>query len=169
VTANNVAIYPQAGQVLIQQQVLTAPQASVTFAVPQNFRQLRMIIQCGSTGSYPYGEMQFNGDAVSGHYSWSWIFWNNGAQAQGNSSDDAAVSFNCGLNSGAFAVTDLTIYNYTSALNKLMVATAYDAVGNTTDTIGAGWNEAAAINTIELLPNGGNFMTGSTFTLYGVS
>jgi hypothetical protein len=155
---------------LIQSQVLTGTASSVTFsAIPQGYRDLKLIIQCSSSGSFPYGKVQFNGDAAS-HYAWSWIYWSNTAQAAGASSDTSAEVFNAGFNSGTFAATQLDIFNYASAtLTKYMTALAYDSVQNTSDSIGGAWNETAAITSIVLQPNSGNFPSGSTFTLYGIN
>ena len=165
---NLIATYPQSGaQQLIASQTLTTAQVSVTFSnIPLRYIHRRLVIQCSSTGSFPYGNIFFNGD-LGTNYNWSWIYWQNTAQAAGATADSGAAIFNCGLNSGAFAINDVMIYNYTSGQAKLMVNPAYDAQQNTTDSIGGSWSGTAAITSIELTPNGGNFLVGSTFLLYG--
>jgi hypothetical protein len=71
-----------------------------------------------------------------------------------------------------FSSTDIYIPNYTSSNNKSI---CIDSVSenNATQaytTLGGGlWSSSSAITSIQLVPNGGNFVENSTVSLYGIS
>lgn len=169
--ANSIAVYPQTGGlVLISKQVLAATTASISFNVPQNFTNLRIVTNSKSTAAgNGYLQANFNGD-VSSDYGNNYAvnFFSNSWTVAGDGTGDTSARVGAaGNNDGDGAVSDITIMNYTSAFEKMVTGNATgDSVG--VMVFGAAWRNTAAITSITLTPDSGSFLAGSTFSLYGL-
>lgn len=164
---------------LISRQVLAAPAATVTFsAIPSTYENL--VLEIMATLSDANGVdrllLTFNGDAGL-HYTWQEVF-TNGAAVTAAGAGGAVASGRCGLLPDSTGLTGgisrihipayaRTVFNKTwrgiaHAAGSLASAFQYD--------VGGLWNSTAAINSIALADGGGgNFITGSVFSLYGES
>lgn len=61
------------------------------------------------------------------------------------------------------------IFNYSqSTYFKTTISRAVDSYNGGTDYVGGTFASTEAINTIQVLPNTGNILAGSVFTIYGV-
>jgi hypothetical protein len=158
----------------IQTYTLTGTTASVTFSnIPQNYTDLKVVVNArtdrasvndimllsfnGSTASFSARYLEGNGSSA-GAYS-------DQARGFGNAAGANATS-------NTFGNTELYIPNYAGSTNK---SWSGDGVNETSATAAfsslfAGlWSSTAAITSIALTGNSSNFVSGSTFTLYGVS
>lgn len=160
---------------LISRTTLSGTAASVTFSsIPQTFQTLKIVISSrsdrvntvdgirvsfnGSTSSFTYRDLTGSGSAAS-----------SGNSATGFTGNiDGASS-----TSSTFGSMELTIPNYAGSTNKpwstdaVMENNATAAYQNLMANL---WSNTAAIASIVLTSeNSANFVSGSTFSLYGVS
>jgi len=171
------------GWTLIQHTALTSSAASVTLGsggtIPQTYKTLTLVISSRSdiTPGYPDDGifLAFNGSSSS--YS-NRVLYGNGtiAQSATNSYTTTKVYVSASNTSSSttntFASIRVDLPNYSGSTNK---ALSSDGVieNNATlaiQALNAGlWSNTAAITSIVITPNSGNFVSGSTFTLYGLS
>lgn len=163
------------GWQLIQSQSLSASAASVTFSnIPQTYKSIAVLISARRDSSSGSGAInaQFNG--VTTGYS-SRVLWGNGTTA--NSSTDTVWRIgSCGNSSdvaNTFCSSLNVIPNYAStSVNKIgyLDDSAENNATTGFETMQANlWSNTAAITSIAMTnPGGGNFVFGSTFTLYGL-
>lgn len=168
------------GYTKISETVLSGTQASVTFSsIPQTFRSLR--IETTTRGDFAAGSiawgLRFNSDA-SALYNFQQVIINGtsvtASQAQSETRGYLGeISANTATaNCASEHVT--TIHNYTGtsffkqAISLMNMVTGVGASGLHVREIGTLWRSTAAITSITLLPDSGNFVSGSTFSLYGM-
>jgi hypothetical protein len=113
--------------------------------------------------------MRFNGDSGS-NYSVTTL-WGNGTTAGSvNFSNQNQMRLNYATDpapaGGTYLIVNIQNYSntttYKTALSKIGLAS--DAV----DTVVGLWRSTSALNTIKFTAGGVNFVTGSTFTIYGI-
>jgi hypothetical protein len=158
----------------IQTYTLTSSASSVTFSnIPQNYNDLHIVVSARTDRASVQDIMllSFNGSTSS----FSSRYLEGNGSSAGVYADQARGFGNaCGANATAntFGSTELRISNYASSNSK---SWSSDGVNETNATAAfsslfAGlWSNAAAITSIALTGNSSNFVSGSTFTLYGVS
>lgn len=158
----------------IQTYALSATTASVTFSnIPQNYTDLRLVASTRTDYATTYGTVYatFNGSGTG--YTARDI---QGSGASAISYTDTKILLTSGVGASATASTfsnaELYITNYAGSSYK---STSTDSVGEHNATTAyinfdSGlWSNTAAITSLTLTPSQGNFVSGSTFTLYGVS
>ena len=149
-------------------------QASITFSnIPQTYTHLQLRIFAGTNpASDPY--VRFNGDGGT-NYS-SHLLYGTGASVgsyfNGASSNQLFwLTGNSYGTANAFGVSVLDILDYANT-NKYKTARAaygYDTNGGGQINLSSGlWMSTSAINSISFTANTGNFITNSSFALYGV-
>lgn len=162
----------------IEEKVLTASAPSVTFAVPQVFRSLRLhcLVRVDANSTDGIG-IRFNGDGGANY--------NRQRQRANNITTSAhaaagAAYMLCGAVDGSdasansYSVVIIDVMQYRSNLFKAVLASSASfgngAVANFFhDTSGGQWMSTAAISSLTLLPaTGPNFVAGCVFALYGV-
>jgi hypothetical protein len=144
--------------------------SSYTFSsIPSTYTDLILIATAGnSVGANYSGTIQFNGDTGT-NYSYTEVYTNAStaySYRSSNGSNIFCIRTNATLTA---APAIIQIQNYSNATTyKTVLARA-----GTTDTIEmvAGlWGSTSAINSIKILSEAPtNFITGSTFTLYGIA
>lgn len=170
------------GFALISSQVLGSPAASVTFSsIPGTYTTLRLVIvaACSAASQNQGITAQFNGD-TSAHYADQFLFGtggtptafaNNTLSSLGTTlSVGNADCTTAGSTSAAVNFIDIPGYAGTSFIKKFLSMGGYSA--SSTNIVIAPvshiWNQTSAISSIVLAVAGGsNFVTGSTFVLYG--
>jgi hypothetical protein len=163
---------------LISSNVLTSSAASVTFsAIPATYTDLVVKISSRSDAAAIGNniELQFNGDTAT-NYSTTTVGGNGAtASSQNSSSNDHTAQFNgnTGANATAttFSNTEVYIPSYTVSQNKPIGGISASENNATTgfNAANAGlWRNTAAITSI-LINTSGNFVSGSSFYLYGIS
>ena len=150
---------------------LTSNTTPVTFSsIPQTYTDLVLILNLGSTPSAQLTRMRFNGDAAT-NYSDTKVRGNGTTAYSTRISSDSEIT----LNEFAYASTTLGKCNIIVNFMNYTNTTTYKTIlfrSNNADLgteLGAGlWRSTAAISTIEVFNPGNNFLSGSTFTLYGI-
>jgi hypothetical protein len=145
--------------------------ASVTFSsIPATYTDLVIVINAGASSNEDIG-MRFNSD--SGNNYSSTVLAGNGSTTSSGRISNAS---NIGLTSNAFMTTSLnqntivSVMNYSNTTTNKTALSRANNSANGVDAIVGLWRNTAAINTILLYGrnSGHNFLSGSTFTLYGI-
>ncbi|WP_194918435.1 hypothetical protein [Catenulispora rubra] len=167
---------------LIAAQTVATATPSITFsAIPQVYRDLRLVICAKSDGTVNTGwdsaTMRFNG-AVDTQYNWNsyWVAQSatsvSVASKYGDTSMQCAEIWNSSYSTQGRGIATIDIPNYADT-NNLKV---FSSVSSATDcgtvgilqTYGGGHASLGAITSITISMNVGNFVPDSTFTLYGL-
>ena len=147
--------------------------ATITFSsIPSTYTDIVAVANCATSSgnSSLYGRI--NGDTGT-NYSWTYLYGNGSTAASGRVAPAGNVI--CG-----YYVTPATGFDFVSITNYQNYAntTTYKTVlsrANSTASSYPGaeesvtlWRNTAAINQIQFYIGTGNFVAGSTFTLYGI-
>jgi hypothetical protein len=151
--------------------------ASITFSgIPQT-GYTDLVVKCSARGAFTGGPndqlaVQFNGN--TSNYSYKQIYGTGSAAfSQGASSyPDSYIASNAAT-ANTFGSTDIYIPNYTTSNNK---SVSIDSTGENNATAAAMsltaglWANTAAITSVTITNTlSGDFLSGSTFYLYGIS
>jgi hypothetical protein len=164
----------------IQTYTLSATASSVTFSnIPQNYTDLKLVVSGRTDAAQGVTQLSFNG--LTTNLS-SRIIYGIGSGTPGSVSYASVIRagyiVGTDYTASTFANNEIYIPNYTSSSNK---SVSIDSVGENNATevyssLNAGlWAASAAITslTLTVLNNStgaaANFVTNSTFTLYGIS
>jgi hypothetical protein len=161
---------------LIATQTLESAQPSITFNdIPQNFNDLVIFTSLrNSSSGNQNGRISFNGSNTG--YS-ERLLWGNGTTAFSSNTTDSFINWvdhNPGTNGTAnnFSNSRIYITNYTLSVNKNVLSESM-LEDNATTAVqyvnAAQWNNSATISSFTLTPTSGNFVAGSTVSLYGIS
>lgn len=165
---------------LISSNVLSSSAASVTFsAIPSTYTDLVLRISSRSDFAQVDGffRIQFNGSAGTA-YSDTFIYGTGTTTGSSRAANQARIPDLIGqvyanATANTFSNCEIYIPSYTAAQNKPIGhfgvpetnAAAFDnGVGATAGL----WRSTAAITSINLSPASGNFVSNSSFYLYGV-
>lgn len=168
------------GLVKIAEQSLSGTAASVTFSsIPATFRALRIVTQARgdfAATSIAWG-LRFNADS-SAVYNFQQLLVSGtsvtASQAQSETRGYLGEISASTAPAGAPANHEITIANYAGttlwkqATTTMTMTTGTGAGGMHSRQLGTLWRNTAAITSITLLPDSGNFISGSNFTLYGM-
>lgn len=140
--------------------------ASYTFSsIPSGYTDLRLVFN-GQTSADADWTIQFNSDTGS-LYSCTYIQGYSVAQSTRRSNDNQMYMGYLFASNQSTVTCD--VMNYANATTyKTSISRVANGGGLVQSYVGLWRNTPAAINTIKVLCNGGNFNTGSTFTLYGI-
>lgn len=148
--------------------VLTSSQSQVIFSdISSNYTDLVLILNTGATqGTGCY--MQFNGD-TSSNYSFiqMWGPNSNTAYSETQASQPYIDMQSVGTSVLHTNICNIMSYSQTSK-QKAIITRAYDANNNRWYQSLGNWRSTAAINQIRVYVTPGEFITGSTFSLYGI-
>jgi hypothetical protein len=166
----------------ITSQTLASSAASVTFsAIPSTYTDLvlKVSARTDNSGARDYFTVNFNGDSAT-NYSQTIIYTNGGSAYSTASSSSTALgsgyAFVDGNGATANTFSNLEMYmpSYTAARNKPS-STFASAENNSSSSVWLSANanlyrSTSAISSMAFTPyEGGNFLTGSSFYLYGIS
>jgi len=166
--------------ILLDRIELNASAASVTFDnIPQTgYTDLKVVSSTRSTAAASSNGvglyLKFNGSTTS--YAWRRLANNSGTPFSDNNAADTQLLVGA-LNAAndtanTFTSTDTYIPNYRVAVNK---SVSSDSVAENNGTTVSGfmvaglWSNTAAITSIVFTPSSGSFVSGSTFSLYGLA
>jgi hypothetical protein len=159
-------------------QSATSTSTSVTFSsIPATYTDLKIVASARSDAGtvYDIAFMRFNSDAGN-NYSGK-ILYGTGAVTGSANAGTSAIDFRyyngANATTSSFGSTEAYIPNYASTTAYKSVSIDGVSENNATAAfaaINAGlWSSNSAINSITILNAGGaNFVTGSTFYLYGI-
>lgn len=163
-------------QQLAATQILGASAASITFsslpAVDTLMGVFLLRTDTGSGGSYT--TMRFNGDSGN-NYTWQALFGDGATVTSANAGGSVngmhfSVAPGSGDTANYFAQGSFTVTGASGSTFKSMSSTFFGPIAPTNTnagTIGGLWASTAAITSITLVPNSGNFVAGSAVALYG--
>lgn len=161
---------------LIEHQALTSSAASVVFnSIPQTYKTLKLVISSRTTftgGSWDSMQIGLNGSTTAtGRH----IYGTGSATGSDTSSGNPVIAFTSDANNTAstFGNAEITFPNYASTTAAKPMSSDSVSENNATaaiqDLLAALWNNTSAVTTISIASSGGNFVSGSTFTLYGLA
>lgn len=153
---------------------LGSPASSFTFSsIPATYTDLRLVIVAGgSTGDNC--SLRINGDTGT-NYSETGLQGNGSAASswQRPNATYFRLTNAAGLPiaSNTFLLNTYDVFNYAGSTNKTVLgvnSNDQNGSGDSSRLVGL-WRSTSAITSLTILTNfGGNFVVGSTFTLYGI-
>lgn len=173
--ANPIAVYPQTssgGMQLIQKQVVVSPVASISVSsIPQTYTNLMLVITGLTSNGTPANLLiQFNGDTGNNYFT-SGIICAVGGVAWNGSNGTSSAFIGSLDNAGSSSVNAwINAYSQTALVKTLNCMGIFN---NPTFNAGSSqggvvWNSAAAITSLVLTLSAGNFVAGTTCSLYGL-
>ena len=165
--------------VLLETIALTQSAASVTFdnLPTSGYTDLKIVasVRGDSANVYNYCRIRFNGDTGS-NYNMQILYGDSGVAG---STPASGTSITGGLYAGSsstantFSNSEWYIPNYRGSTQKSLSIDAVTENNSATSSNGyltaALWTGTVAITSATLLPNSGNFVANSTFSLYGIA
>jgi hypothetical protein len=168
-----------AGMTAISKTTTSGSQANVSLTVPSGFTDLNIVVRGGSTatGTALLLNMQFNSDTAA-HYDVQYLQFS-GTTTPTPVQTLATTAIPSGLLPGSTAAansigcSDILVFNYLNTSFFKMVSSQATSDGGSGSTNGGSytgtWLSTAAITTILLYPATGNFLNGTTVSLYGIA
>jgi hypothetical protein len=159
----------------IQTYTLTGNTASVTFSnIPQNYTDLKIVISARSTNADYNDGINLILNGSTSNFTFRQLYGTGSAVASNSGSTNAGGNTSASTSTtNTFGNAELYIPNYTSSNFKSI---SWDSVGenNATSAISALlaslWSSTASIISVGFVSSSSaNFVSGSTFTLYGIS
>lgn len=145
---------------------------SITFSsIPQTYTDLKIVLSGRTTGVSPTGQyITFNGS--TSNFTGKYLYSDGTTVSSGNLGRYAGtVIGGSGYTTNSFNNTEIYIPNYTSSNFKSFsvdnVAENNAAYGGL-NLLNGLWSNTAAITSISLAPDNGNYSQYSTATLYGI-
>lgn len=148
---------------------LGSNQASVSFSSLGSYTDIYLVYSAKGTAATDV-RLQFNGDTGT-NYS------NTALSGSGSAASSSRQSNNTKIYLDSYGYIDTTNfnnaeYNFMSYGNtnfyKIVLGRSNNAATGT-DAICGTWRSTAAVTSINLAPDTGSFVTGSTFTIYGIA
>ena len=160
----------------IQTQTLGSAVSNITFtSISQVYTDLVLITNFALSATGDATRIQVgNGSIDTGSsYSSTWLYGTGGSASSGRESSSTSTRF-AGAAVGPSTNFSTGIINFQNYANTTTYKTWIDRYsGETNSEVNAMvglWRSTSAINTVKLFNVGGsNFLTGSTFTLYGIA
>jgi hypothetical protein len=149
--------------------------ASIDFtSIPQTYTDLKIVMSLRSTGtgvSTRYAAVSFNSN--TSNYTYRRLYGNGSSTGSDNGSLRIIGTIpGSTVTASVFGSIELYVPNYTSANNKSYSCDSVEennATGAEQDLIAGLWSNTAAITSVTLTSDVGNFAEYSTATLYGIS
>ena len=150
---------------------LSSSSASVTFSsISGSYTDLIAIFNGGSTSAGMDIRCRFNGDSGS-NYSFTFVT-GNGSTASSNRATSQTfmpLDYNGYLNNSIQTVSIINLMNYSNSTTYKTTISRFNTTSYGTDAAAGLWRSTSAITSIEFFPSANSFLTGSTFTLYGIT
>lgn len=144
--------------------------ASVTFSsISGSYTDLVLVLNYGITVDYYAPRIRFNSDTGS-NYSDTILSGNGSSASSERHSNGTSLTFSStGVVSNSLQNTFIMQVNNYSNSTTYKTAIARNSAPANEAAAGVGlWRSTSAITSITLLLGSGNYMSGSTFTLYGI-
>ena len=159
---------------VISHQRLDSPANSIVFnGIPQTFTDLQLVLSIRSSDATNWYAMKLEFNSSSSGYTQRLLYGASGTAYSSNRSDSYSHYYH-GTNATAntFGNTSYYIPNYRSSVAKSFSCDWVNENNSTTQIMGvtAGqWSGTDPVTSIQLLPEAGTFVAGSTATLYGIN
>lgn len=153
----------------IATQTLGSAAASVTFSsIPSTYTDLVLVTIFGvTTGDDLY--LQFNGDTGT-NYSTTWVGGNGSTATSGRKTSDNGIQPRTPANQPTTVTTiyNTNIMNYANTTTYKTAIARYNYASGFTEADVGLWRNTTAITSLTFKCNATTFVTGSTFSLYGI-
>jgi hypothetical protein len=149
---------------------LGSAQGTVTFSsISGSYTDLYLAATFGVTTGDDV-KLQFNGDTGS-NYSLTWLNGNGTSAASGRRTSDTGIQPRTPTNQGSTIDTmyNVNIMNYSNSTTYKTTIARYNYTPGFTETDVGLWRNTAAITQVVFRCSSTTFVTGSTFTLYGIA
>jgi hypothetical protein len=153
---------------IISTQTLTSNVASVTFSsIVQTYTDLILVSsQKKSASNGGYIALRYNSDTAN-NYSATYFYGDGSATASGRNTSDTVARVGNGSTAN-FESTITSIQNYANTTTYKTSLSRTNVTSIYVVTYCSSWRSTAAITSINILPDSGDFVSGSTFSLYGI-
>jgi len=162
---------------LISSNVLSSSAASVTFsAIPSTYTDLVLKYSARLDYSAAVRDLQILINGATTNYSYTSIRGSGSAASSNSNNARSYLTYEFGLDAdtataNTFASGDIYIPSYTVSQNKPMSGFTSQENNTTaayTVATAALWVNTSAITSVQFNTGGGNFVSGSSFYLYGI-
>ena len=163
---------------LIQEQVLSSSAASVTFSnIPGTYKDLVLeiaLVRTDRSNVDDWVMLRINGDTGT-NYSKTYLYGDGSTAGSGRTSNQANIVFTenipgANATSGVFGTASSSFMSYANTNVNKTVLTRSSTSSSVVAANVVLWRSTSAITTLLLYPQyGPNFVSGSTFRLWGVS
>jgi hypothetical protein len=153
----------------IATQTLGSAAATVTFSsIPGSYTDLVLVANAGQVTGNNGFRFQVNSDTAS-NYSYTYLLGNGSAASSGRGTSSTSGESESLMATTLTGTFTLQFMNYSNATTyKTILVRGGDASQKVDATVNL-WQSTSAITSITLFPGGGqSFITGSTFSLYGI-
>jgi hypothetical protein len=139
---------------------------SVTFSsIPQTYRDLILVCQVQSASSQGADYLYFNSDTTQANYSWLRVQWDGSSPSQATGSDASVGDISA--SSPNTVIMNIFDYSATDKHKSRLVKTTNTNAISLVYT--SRWANTAGVTSLSYdSATGGQFVSGSTFALYGV-
>lgn len=155
---------------------VTSTTATVTFSgIPQGYKhlQIRGAARSDVASGYVDTRIKFNGDTTAGNYSTHEVYGTGTSAASGGAGSyyPPGIAYSAGSSSAtnifSAIMIDIPDYVNTSKVKVARCLSGVSGASNLIDMRSVSWYQTLAITTLELNTSG-NFVAGSTFSLFGI-
>ncbi len=151
----------------IATQTLGSAASSLTFSsIPSTYTDLVLVAATANSSGLNDGRFRINGDTGS-NYSRTYLYGSGSAASSGRGSNET-YWYNGGYFGTGQSVVIVQFMNYSNTTTYKTALTRSSDAGNNTEALSGLWRSTSAINSIEYSMAAGNFIAGSTFSLYGI-
>ena len=153
----------------IATQTLGSAAASVTFSsIPGTYTDLVIIFNGGITSAPDDMRLEFNANTTN--YSATLLRGDGSAAISARATGETAIPWTTYLGSGsAGSVSIINVQNYSNTTTfKTVLSRGNVAASYVSATVGL-WRNTSAITSCKLIAGSSTFLSGSTFSLYGIT
>lgn len=152
---------------------LGSAQSTVNFTSFSGYTDLKIVMVATWSVNQQYANVRFNSDTGTNY---SLTALNGNGSAAGSNRTTSATALRLGESfvvAGSTTIPTMgimNIFSYAGSTNKTILtenSCDKNGTGSVSREVGL-WRNTAAITSIDLIASGGNFNSGSTFTLYGI-
>ena len=141
--------------------------SSYTFSsIPSTYTDLVLVASSKLSAADDYIKLRFNGDTATNYSDIQMMATTSGIDySKDNNQTACYVGY---INSTEFSPLIINIYNYANATTYKTLTTRNGSTTRIQGIAGLWRKTPEAINSVTILTSSGNFVTNSTFTLYGI-
>jgi hypothetical protein len=157
--------------VALDKQILSSSAASVTFgSISQAYTDLVLVINGYSANDVDWRLRMGNSTIDTGsNYSGTYIYATSSAVSTYRDTSSTGIGIGGAVTNNGINVVHIQNYSNTTTYKSVLTRVGSSGASSYTQTRVGMWRSTAAINTIQLSPDSGNYAAGSTFTLYGIA
>jgi hypothetical protein len=153
----------------IASQTLSSAAASVTFSsIPQGYTDLIIVVNAGASVATANGSIRFNED-TGNNYSQTTLRGNGSAAASASLANISQINLDYyGFTTSLTNLEIIQVQNYSNSTTNKTVLIRGDSADYGVRAVVGLWRNTSAITRIDIKSDAYNFITGSTFSIYGI-